>query len=97
MSRGRAKVLRKSASCRQDSEEAGAEAEGLRYSITGEVRGQRDNGKEWEIMQILISGCPGWPKFTPKSLKLLIAFPFTLKEVPIWTINFYKVIEFYSE
>jgi len=31
MSRGRAKVLRKSASCRQDSEEAGAEAEGLRY------------------------------------------------------------------
>lgn len=66
MSRGRAKVLRKSTSCRQDSEEAGAETEELRCSITGEVRGQRDNGKLWEIMQILISRCPGWPKFTPR-------------------------------
>lgn len=97
MSRGRAKVLRKSASCRQDSEEADAEAEGLSCSVTGEVRGQRDNGKVWEVIQILISRCPGWPKFTLRSLKLLIAFPFTLKEVPIWTINFHKVIEFYSE
>lgn len=40
LARERAKALRKSAWWHQDSEEAGAEAEGLRCKIVGEVRGQ---------------------------------------------------------